>query len=825
MVSSEAQPDERVLRANEKTAAKSSDQHSNLNLIDLAKSDGGGHDGLGITQAQFISNAFTPATGNGDRPDGVQYLGRLTAAGAIGGTGLYANYAHPYVQRALIDGQLKDDAAGASASDGLLKKTFTVPRKAYLENFSSVYQAQSQLAPIEMEQTSARQAVGDLAKKAAEDVEALGMNKKEVAALRALAGSTPSATATPAQLEAIAKAGRQVATINSVGTSVLKRSAALAEATQQLDFFRARPDYLPSSTKSGYLDWTALGKDMTDSKLFTGGATKPLVDKVSSLATTEAPIYKVGAQMVSRRELEAVAQAAETKTSEVWKAKGLKSLGLNLAIVAGEATAQGYVAEELHQNGHEGLGRLIQPNLPGTIAKAGALMLTPGIKGKFGTYAAAQLFEVESNMDHITRAETSAGVLAGALAAKYGGKWLEATGPKFAGLAEAGAKFSKAAIVADVALTAGAEIFADLTQDNDNTLSNFGAAVAKTQDNPRQIDFSYFRLRDNWQGLAAEGIKDPFLMTQKYDEDTRGLQPKNGEPAMVFAYKLKQLMTTEQAQGETIIANGMSSSQFLKLQNPDKPLLDNHKHQEDWRIGAGTDLDIASRGSKPLIEALDHADRAEGVLNAMGKSNDAAGVEQNRQDIKNRLDSLFNDSHAQQIVDVLQRTSWLPDWFKNWNGGASTYNLTQFHDAYASDYSHLYDAVVQNAKTNEALLPKMQAAVSSEQERLDDFNKKGNKPMVAMEEKFVQARQDMLHYSTERTAKVYRDAALLKLGFVQSNLDSGSTDAKGLQDSLALVSYALSKSAAIDDNPQNPDWIQLKAIYDSIRARVGGSGT
>jgi hypothetical protein len=758
--------------------------------------------------AETTKSIGTPATGNGDKPEGMHTMGKISLLGGVGLTSLYAGFGHPRLQKPLIAQQIKADDLAAMGKQNNISKLVSIPRKYYQEQFSPVYEAQTNLAKILPQEEAARKGLTALKQTAEEKVEALTMKAADVKNLRKMAATTPAPTATQAELDAIAKADRQVKIIDAVGKSAPAKAGALAEAQAQANFLKDNAEFLSTKANPGALNWEGFAKGMGDVKAFSGSEMKGALD----MAAADRQIFSIGGKEMTRSEMQALVKASENAGSEAWAAKGLGLFKLGgrtvgtAVVVGGLATLQGNTAESLHQNGHDALAKLIEPNMPGVVAKSAALMLAPTWKGAAMNFAAGQLLETETNMTRIQRLGTLAVTGTGLGLTKY-----LAEAQNMPGLA----KFAKTALVADIGVTLIAEAADDLFYHNDNTLKNAGDAMKNVVADPN--DYSHSSLRDKVQGLVDQGKKDPFLMTQNFDTITTSPNMKvtQADNTATAALKYKDLMIVQQAQGETILANGMSKSQYLKMQSPNSPIQDNEHHREDWVLCPDSNLDIASQGSRALIQALGSANLTEAFLARQGSTGDANQVDKQRADIKAQLDQVFNSSHGQQLVDALTKTSWLKE-------GDNTYNLPQLWEHNNSDYLHMYDMVASKAQLNAQRLGTYQQALDGENQRLQAARQSGDQGQIAMETKFVQSRQDALTYNTAYTAKLFRDAALLKLGETQSILNIASqgkvTNTDDINGQLQLAKQNLAYAANIAAN--NPDLQQLNAIYVKMAQRA-----
>lgn len=725
-----------------------------------------------------------PATGNGDKPPGVQMLGVDGLIIGAGATSAYSAWGHPLVHKKLVEAQLKADATAAPPGESNISKLVAGYRKTYLSNFSLHYQAETQLAKTIPQELATKSHLETLRRTVKENADVLSMDNKEIKKLRTLADKTLKPSAPQTEIDAVEKAGRQIKFLDSIGNGPVRHNLAVAKTEAQVKFFAEHPHVFSSVWQP--INWADFAKSMQRSKLFDTKALKPAL----AMAEYEKPVFELGNRMLTRTQLEYAARAADSGVRD-----GLGTFGKNFLISAGvvgtQSFAQGALAQVLHEQNHNGLALLVEPNMPGVIAKSSALMLAPALKNKALAYGAAQIFETETNMDHIQRLITCG------------------TGLGAAGLMKAIPSLEKWAVplaVADVGVAFLSEISADLTHREDKTLQNMQNTMKSILNSPH--DYGHSHIQDSVKQLVEQGKADPFLLTQIYDMavSSPSFATVNGERFDDAAYKTKMLMIIQQAQGETVLANGFTASQYQKLQLPGAPVHDNAKHLEDWKLLPDEHLDIAGQGLRALISALGSANLTEANLAAQGKTQDVNEVDQQRQEIKQKLDSFFNTSHENEIDRALHFSD---NWLNYFVPRAKTYNLPQFCKGHTFEYAHLTNSVVSRANTNLQLLEEFRDLHQRSLQELQDAQLTGDERLNAQRTKFVQAREDALNYTTAYTAKLYRDVALLKLGEVQN------PDINYQSERLQEADQALECAAQLA--PDNADLRCLRSRIDRAR--------
>lgn len=684
-----------------------------------------------------------PVTGNGDNVSHVHMLGIDGLTVGTGAAAAYGVWGHPLLHKKLVEAQLKADAAGAPHNESSISKLATGYRKTYLSNFSLQYQAETQLAKTKPQELATKTHLETLRTTVKENAEVLSMDSKQVKNLRTVADKTLKPSASQSEIEAVEKAGRQIKFLESIGKGSVRHNLAVAKAEAQAEFFADHPEVFSSVNQP--INWADFSKSMKGSKLFDTKALKPALQ----MAEYEKPVFELGNRMLSYTQLQYAAEAADPGVRDALGTFG-KNFLVSAGVVGAQSFAQGAFAQALHEQNHNELALLAEPKMPGVFAKSSALMLAPTLKNKALAYGAAQIFETETNMNHMQRLLTCGTGLGAAGVMK---------------MIPALEKWSVPLALADIGVTVLSELSADLTRKDDNTLQNAQNALKSMACSPN--DYSHSHLHESVKRLVEQGKANPFLMTQIYDMavSSPSFATASGERFDNAAYKQKSLMLIKQAQGETILANGFSSSQYQKLQLPGAPVHDNAKHVEDWKLLPNEHLDIAGQGTRSLISALGSANLTAANLAAQGKTQDVNEVELQRQEIKEKLDSVFNTSHENEFDRALLFSD---NWVNYFVPSAKTYNLPQFLKAHPSEYEHIVGSVIARANTNYQLLQEYNELHQRSLQDLQDALSTGDERMIAQKTKLVQAREDVLHYTTAYAAKLYRDVALLKLGEVQN---------------------------------------------------------
>jgi hypothetical protein len=280
-------------------------------------------------------------------------------------------------------------------------------------------------------------------------------------------------------------------------------------------------------------------------------------------------------------------------------------------------------------------------------------------------------------------------------------------------------------------------------------------------------DLSHGTLKSSVRDFTSIGKEDPFLLTGIYDQAYKAQFTASASPLERQAV-YKQQLVIGQAQGETILNNGLTESQYAKLRDRDAVLTDPPNHQEDWRIAPSRGIDIGGMGAAALIRAVDSANLAEEAGAQTGT--DISGVEQQKQGVKDQLKDLFTAPHENQLGNALKGSGW------GW-GHANDYDLVEFWKHDPIDYAHLTDLIGRTADYNATQLPGMKTNLDVAEAKLDQVRgSNGSSPNLAAAQHMVDARTDALGLSTQYVAKLYRDKALMRLGEASVLEDAHSAD-------------------------------------------------
>jgi hypothetical protein len=676
----------------------------------------------------------------------------------------YTALVHPLVQRVGIPAQLKIDAKAEAGELTPIGKAADYIPKAYLKAFSPTYVAQTELKRILPIETTAKTHLAGLKTEAQEHLDALKLNKAAKADLAKVAGGSPT---TPEAIAEKARAERQIEFLGRADASGLRKATLVAQEQDKLDFLKTNDKFLAGGKvaegEATSLNWAGMVKKMEESKVFSTAEMKP----VAEIASKEEPFASVGGKMLSRGELEAI-QAATTEGKGFFGTIGsvAKKYVAPLAVVGTASYLQVQAARSLGNNDGNSVldniknrtARIIEPTAPGAVAKDLALMLSPNLKTKAITYLGAQAYESESNM---TRTERFGTMILG-LAPAAGAFLLKGDKELAVGLG-----------VADAAIGLAAELTSDFWFKDDKSLTTGEKAIRTLSADPK--DLSHSTLKSSVSDFTAIGKEDPFLLTGIYDQ---AHQPQITATSSVLERQqvYKQQLVVSQAQGETILSNGLTKSQYEKMGNRDAKLTDPPSHKEDWRIAPTRGIDIGGMGVKALIGAVGSANLAEWAASQTGT--DTSGVEKQKQGIKDQLKDVFTAPHQGEIEDALKGSEW-------GFGHTNDYNLVEFwkHDSF--DYGHITDLIGRTADYNASLLPGAKTNLDAAQASLIAMqapNSGASDVAIAAAKHMVDARTDALGLSTQYTAKLYRDKALMKMGEAQymlQNAHSGNTQEGG----------------------------------------------
>ncbi len=478
------------------------------------------------------------------RTDGVGFDGRdLNGVGPWGVAkasalaAVYGQWGHPLAQKALIPGQIKADAAAeakiaAGGKPTVFEQLKTMPRKAYLEATSQAYQAESELAKIIPQETGAKKALTAVRTSLEERSEALALKGASLKGVQATAKETLTAASTPEKIAEVTKAQRQVEYLSTLKT-VPAKNVARAEVEGQLKFLERNAEYLEGKATKTSLQWGNFSKEMADSKLFKSytpaelkampalartGATEATsaMTAAEKLAATEAKdAFTIGGKQMGREGLEAISKSLGGPGAKgILETTNFKSLGKKFfaatAIVGTESWLQSKAAMALAGADHTTMAALIEPNVPGALAKGSAIILGSDLKTKAALYGTAQLYEMESNMTHFERGATTVGGLGVAGLLKLAGK----------------DKLALTVAAADLALFAASEFTADVILHHDHSAEKSKDALADINANPS--DFSNSKLKSSVKENVDAGMANPFLMIQYYyNVNTKDMQVIN----------------------------------------------------------------------------------------------------------------------------------------------------------------------------------------------------------------------------------------------------------------------------------------------------------
>ena len=739
-------------------------------------------------------NAVAPKAAPRDRTTGadgenLHVSGVLDRGLAVVAAATYAQFGHPIVQRAAVPAQLKADAANEAGNLSTLSKIGQYPRKAYLEAFSPTYNAQTELARILPMETAAKKHLAALRVETEENIEALKLNKAGRAKLETLAGSSPT---TQAGIDEAARAQRQVDYLEAFDKSKLKKTTVLADESKKLEFLDRNNKFVAGGTVSegSSLNWSGMKTAMQDANVFAAKDMKP----VAEIAAKEEPYVSIAGKMMSRGELEAVAKATEAGKG-FWGTTWSFSKKAMVAgtVVGAESWAQSSMAVSLADSGHTSLARIIEPTVPGAFAKASAVILGSSLKTKGYAYLGAQAYEAEANMTHGERFVSMAvGLVPAAIAFARKDKPLATT-----------------LAVADLAIGVAAELTDDFIFKNDKTISHSAKAITDIASNPSDVSRS--TLKDGVSEMKETGKENPFLLTQNYDaahSDKMAVTPQDAAGVIGAQAKYKAQMIIGQAQGETILDNGLTQSQYLKMQDRNAQVVDPSDHKEQYRIAPSERIDIGGQAARTLIGAIGSANLLEWAT-VKGKGS-TDGIEAQKQGMKDELNDLFNKPHPHQIENALKESSW------GFGKTVNDYSLVEFWKHNNFDYAHIHDTIRNNADyyANTAL-PQMKTNLDKAQASLDQATQHpASDTDVAEKQKLFDARRDALGLTTAWVGKLYRDQALMKIGQIQYMLqdshDGHTVTPDDIKPQLELVAIALANANKYA--PNNPDGKQLESM-------------
>jgi hypothetical protein len=706
--------------------------------------------------------------------DGASQLRADVKMGSFGAAAValaYTKWFHPRLENSMIPGQLEADGmAEAGTQTKLSKVGRALFPKPYLENFSTKYAIQSELEIVKTQEDMARQHLKDLLNKADSELR-----------------TNP----------------------NDVKHDEIQK---FLNADENKPFLDARERNLP---------WNELHGRMAEQNFFDDDDRKP----IKALADKYEPYYKkLGVfgyrKDLSVTDLKSLDPAALVETSTGWRAKFkfLKEFSSTGAkFVTGAAALYGldYVQNNLivtgfRNNDDPKLARIAQTNFPGECAKMAGLFLGRNTGTKVGGFLFGQLYESENNMTQGERLGTTAGVtVAGGLAALKEGKL---------GLALA---------VGGLAVGAISEITHASLFQNDSIRPDLTAAL--TSISTSGTDVSQSTLNALVNNVKKQGERDPLLMTDTYATTLPLVTVRpTDSPAFVFS-KSKQQLVLDQAQGEIILENGLTSSQYQNMAH-DIGTADNPNHHEAWRLAPTDHLDIGAQGTRTLIRAMGAANDlevsiAQGAVSPGGPDQIAANIaqiEQQKAIIKKELDQQLHASHAAQINDALLNNDTYGFFTHNRWISNNDYNLVEGANG-AVDYRPVEDEILllaQKAQTisqaDQALLQAAQTSLQSAQANPSDAQN------ILVQQEKVQMFSDGVNLTTAYTAKLYRDEALMELGQVQADVERANqnknTNKVDDLTRLKLAVGALQNAAKIDNS--NPDIATLKNIIVGLQNSV-----
>jgi hypothetical protein len=733
-----------------------------------------------------------------------------TAVHHLGGGGLlkaamvsipFAQWVHPLLQRVGVPAQLAADTRLAEGKMTPLGKIVDYVPKAYLKAFSPTYIAQSELARIVPVETAAKDHLAAVKTTAEESLEALKMKKADVANLKTVAAGTPTTDIAKAEK---ARAERQLDYLARQKASGITTRKAIEDETKKISFLEKNDTFVAGGTVpekgAASLNWTGLTQKMKEANVFSTADMTP----VAQIAGKEEPYISIAGKMMGRGELEAITKATEAGKGFWGTGWSLgKKLGVPLAIVGTESLAQIAAARALGDNDNATFGdhikndvaRIIEPTVPGAIAKDLALMLGADKKTKLIAFGGAQLYESESNMTHLERIGTMIAGLA----------------PAAIALAKENKEVAVGLAVADAGIGLAAEITSDFWFKDDKSLSTAAKAITDVSKDPK--DISHGTLKDGVKELMNVGKDDPFLLTSIYDQaHTPAAEPKKNDSPLVMQAKYKQQLLVGQAQGETILDNGLTKSQYIKMQNRDAAIPDPPDHKEDYRIAPSQKIDIGGQATRTLIGAIGSANLLEWAASQTPGS-DTSGVEKQKQDMKNQLQDLLTKPHQGQIENALKDSTW------GFGKSVNDYDLVQFWKHNNDDYAHINTLIRDTANYYATVLPTMQQNLNNAQGALEQAKTNpASATDAAQKQHLFDARQDALGLTTLWVGKLYRDEALMKLGQVQymleDNHDGHTVDPRDITPQLQLVATALQNSQKYA--PGNPD----EKILESMTVKM-----
>jgi hypothetical protein len=729
--------------------------------------------------------------------------------GALLGAAVYSQVIHPPLQHALIPGQLKADALDDSGKLTKVQKVLQVPRKSFLQTFSTPYLVRSEVRQISSAEASLRQSLGSMKLEAQMHIEALQFKGAAVKQLKKLAGSAESDSLSLADIKKAIHQMNYLEDIKKSRAAGQTLSSFLSEERARLDFLNSHKDYLPGSNPGEALNWTQFSESMKKSNAFMEHHIQPVVD----LAAKEKPFFQLGKMKLSSLQLQSLSKGMEDlKVSDFFKSSDKLAVASTIGqkfmrsglIVGAQSVAQNAFSDALANNHQEALARIVQPTIPGAFLKGTALLcsVTPAVKR--ATFAGAQLYELESNMTPLECLGTvGAGLLPSALSMARGNRGLAMT-----------------LGVADAVIGAAAQLTSCFNSDGKVAVTVHASATADRLSAHAQ-DRSQSTMASDVQWLKDIGRKDPYGLTDIFDAaHKRESLPTPDSPLEYKAEKFRNQMVIGEALGETILSHGLTTSQYSKLMNPKAPLDVPTDRKEEFQIAQAERIDIGGRGVLTLMGAIGSANMLENTLaqkpSVKGEEIDA--VEQQKKVMVEEVDHLLNDSHWKNFESVLKNENY--SIFKP----ANQYNLIQFWKHDPDKYSHLYTKIRETAGDYSEHIPRMQEALDAAQAAVDS-EKANPQPDTSLlaSEKLLEARRYALATTTALTAKLYRDEALMEVAQAQCYVqDSGNVPGESAKAIAVLRNAATALHNSEQFAPENVDCAQLgrntNAVYQAAKA-------
>jgi hypothetical protein len=730
---------------------------------------------------------------------------------AVLGAAAYAQLIHPPLQHALIPGQLKADALADTGELTKLQKVLQASRKSFLRSFSPPYLVHSEVRQISSAENSLRQSLGTMKQDAQAHIEALQLKGAAIKELKKLAGSEPSESVSAKDIQKAMHQVKYLEDIKSSRTPGQTLSSFLPDERARLSFLNRQKDYLPGGTANeAHLNWTQFGESMKKSNAFSEKQIQPVMD----LAAKEKPFFQLGKMKLAREELQSFSKGMEDlSVSDFFKYSDKRDVALKIGkkfvgtglIVGAESAAQCSLSDVLANNQHETLARIVQPTIPGAFLKGTALLCSATPEMKRATFAAAQLYELESNMTPLERLGTvSAGLLPSAILIARNNRGLAVT-----------------LGVVDVMIGAAAQLTSAFNSDSKLGATKHGDYVSERLASHAQ-DRSQSTMASDVQWLEDIGRNDPYGLTNIFDnEHKKELLPALNSSLDDKAKNLRNQMVIGEALGETILSHGLTTSQYSKMMNPTAPLDVPMDRKEEFQIAPSEHIDIGGRAVRGLMGAIGSANLLEATLAHKPSVNaeEIDAVEKRKQVMVEEVDHLLNDFHGKNFEGVLK-----DDGQYSMLKPINEYDLTEFWKHDPDKYSHLYKKIRETAQDYYEHLPRMQEALNAAQSAVDDDRASplSNTSSLA-HEKMLEARKYAFNTTAALTGKLYRDEALMELAQAECYVaDSGKIAGESAKAVavLGLAATALHNSELFA--PGNADCTLLGAditvVYHAARA-------